>query len=182
MRGKAQPVLDAGAVLLRPWEPKDVPAVVEAYADPGIQQWNLQVVDREEAVAWVARWGANWRSESDACWAAVDLADPGNVLGRITLRNIQLAVGSAELTYWVLPAARDRGVAAAAARAVARWAFGDLGLHRLELHHSVRNSASCRVADKAGFQLEGTAPQRSAPPRRVARHAPPRPSRQRPVK
>lgn len=29
-------------------------------------------------------------------------------------------------------------------------------LHRLELAHSVRNPASCRVADKAGYRLEGT--------------------------
>jgi len=30
------------------------------------------------------------------------------------------------------------------------------GLHRLELTHSVANAASCRVALRAGFVLEGT--------------------------
>jgi len=32
----------------------------------------------------------------------------------------------------------------------------DLGLHRLELRHSTANPASCRVAARAGFRLEGT--------------------------
>jgi RimJ/RimL family protein N-acetyltransferase len=66
------------------------------------------------------------------------------------------AYGVAECTYWVLPAARGRGVATGATLAMAHWALHDLGLHRLELQHSTANPASCRVAAKAGFGLEGT--------------------------
>jgi RimJ/RimL family protein N-acetyltransferase len=29
-------------------------------------------------------------------------------------------------------------------------------MHRVELGHAVANTASCRVAEKAGFRLEGT--------------------------
>ena len=36
------------------------------------------------------------------------------------------------------------------------WAFETLGLHRIEVDHSVENPASCRVATRAGFRLEGT--------------------------
>jgi hypothetical protein len=64
--------------------------------------------------------------------------------------------GVAECTYWVLPAARGRGVATGATVAMARWALHDLGLHRLELRHATANPASCRVAARAGFGLEGT--------------------------
>jgi RimJ/RimL family protein N-acetyltransferase len=39
---------------------------------------------------------------------------------------------------------------------MATWAFETLGLHRLALQHSVHNTASCRVAEKAGFAVEGT--------------------------
>jgi RimJ/RimL family protein N-acetyltransferase len=38
---------------------------------------------------------------------------------------------------------------------VSRWAFA-FGLHRIEVHHSTRNPASCRVAERAGYPLEGT--------------------------
>lgn len=56
----------------------------------------------------------------------------------------------------VLPAARGAGVASRALAAVRAWALGDIGFHRLELDHSTRNHASCRVATKAGYRLEGT--------------------------
>jgi RimJ/RimL family protein N-acetyltransferase len=39
---------------------------------------------------------------------------------------------------------------------VSDWAIHQLGLHRLELEHSTRNPASCRVAEKAGYPLEST--------------------------
>lgn len=68
--------------------------------------------------------------------------------------------GSAEIVYWLLPEARGRGIAVEATKQVTRWAFDELGLHRLRLCHAVANDASCRVAAKAGFVLEGT--QRSA--------------------
>ena len=73
----------------------------------------------------------------------------------MALRDISLAYGLAECTYWTLPRARGRGVAATAARAAARWALAVVGLHRVELQHSVRNAASCRVALRAGFRAEG---------------------------
>jgi RimJ/RimL family protein N-acetyltransferase len=34
-------------------------------------------------------------------------------------------------------------------------AFDVLDLHRVTLYHAVDNEASCRVAVRAGFQLEG---------------------------
>jgi [ribosomal protein S5]-alanine N-acetyltransferase len=157
MRERDQPVLSAGTVLLRPWVSEDGPAVVEAYADPSIQQWHSQVLDPDEAIAWIAQWEATWRSESDACWAAVDPNDPQVVLGRIALRRIDLAAGVGEIGYWVLRRARGRGVASIATVAVAEWGLEKLGLHRLQLEHSVRNEPSCHVAARAGFALEGTA-------------------------
>jgi ribosomal-protein-alanine N-acetyltransferase len=157
MQERDQPVLSAGPVLLRPWEPEDVPAVVEAYADPAIQHWHFQVLNPDEAAAWIAQWETTWRSESDACWAAVDPSHPEAVLGRIALRRIDLAAGVGEISYWVLPRARGSGLASTGTVAVAEWALEELGLHRLVLEHSVRNEASCRVAARTGFALEGTA-------------------------
>jgi len=77
------------------------------------------------------------------------------LVGRVTLTRLMLEGGQAEVTYWTVPVARGTGVAPAAVEAVAAWAF-DLGLQRLELQHSTQNSASCRVAEKSGFALEGT--------------------------
>jgi RimJ/RimL family protein N-acetyltransferase len=62
----------------------------------------------------------------------------------------------AGIGYWVVPAAQGRGIAPRALVPVSDWAINELGLHRLELEHSTRNQASCRVAEKAGYSLEST--------------------------
>jgi RimJ/RimL family protein N-acetyltransferase len=156
MRDRSQPVLrGAGGLVLRPWEPADAPVVLEAYQDPAIRRWNLRRFGSlAEAGAWIVQWDRQWQAERDGCWAVAD--GDGTVLGRVALRGIRLADGVADCTYWVLPAARGRGVATGATVAVARWALHELGLHRLELQHSTANPASCRVAAKAGFAPEGT--------------------------
>jgi RimJ/RimL family protein N-acetyltransferase len=61
----------------------------------------------------------------------------------------------AAIGYVVLGAARGRGVATAAVRLASGYVLGTLGWPRLELHHAVANPASCRVAAKTGFALEG---------------------------
>jgi RimJ/RimL family protein N-acetyltransferase len=69
---------------------------------------------------------------------------------------VDLADGLATIGYWVVSAARGRGIAPRALVTVTDWAIQKLGLHRLELEHSTRNPASCRVAEKAGYSLEST--------------------------
>ena len=156
MRARPQPILRvADQLVLRPWRLGDVDAVVAAYADREIQQWNLQTLDTSEAETWIRKWDKTWATETEACWA-ITAASSGSILGRVALRDIRLAAGLAQITYWILPAARGHGTASAAALEISRWALDDLGLHRLELLHSVRNLRSCRVAEKAAFRLEGT--------------------------
>ncbi|WP_199539222.1 GNAT family N-acetyltransferase [Desertihabitans brevis] len=147
-----QPHLDAGTVHLRPWRNEDAEALVAAYSDPVIQQWHCRSMTFDEALQWVTDARAGWRDETPASWAIA--ADDG-LAGRITLRP-HLADGWAEAAYWVVAAARGRGVAPLALQTATNWAFQVLGLHRVELEHSTGNPASCRVALKAGFAAEGT--------------------------
>jgi ribosomal-protein-alanine N-acetyltransferase len=156
MRDTEQPDLRVDDLLLRSWLPGDADAVLTAFSDPAIQRWHRRsMTSQDEATDWIGQWSHRWRAETDACWAVTDAAS-GRVLGRVSLRDIHLAEGLAQVTYWMLPAVRGQGVAVRAARGVTRWAFEDLGLHRVELHHSTLNTASCLVAEKAGFTYEGT--------------------------
>ncbi|MGY0230265.1 GNAT family N-acetyltransferase [Longispora urticae] len=147
------PVLTGDGLTLRPWRPADAPAVRAAYADPGIQRWHARSMTAAEARAWITSWPARWELESGAGWAVTD--DSG-VLGQISLRRLHLAEAFAEISYWVLPAARGRRVATRALATLTAWCFGELGLHRLEVEHSTLNTASCGVAVAAGFPAEGT--------------------------
>ena len=147
-----QPVLTAGDVTLRPWEPADAPAVAGAYDDPAIRQWHARSMNLGEAGEWIADWPRRWRQESDAGWA---MAGP-ELLAQISLRHIDLIEGHAGISYAVLPAARGRRLASRAVESVTRWAFDVLGLHRAEILHATLNERSCRVAERAGFAYEGT--------------------------
>lgn len=141
---------------LRPCEAYDAPALVAAYADPDIRHWNRpDPLTEDRAVTRIARWRERWRTERAAVWAVAP-AGGGVAVGLIGLADIDLRGGSGEIVYWLLPAGRGAGATAEGVSAVTRWAFEDLGLHRLRITHSVANPASCRVATKAGYPLEGT--------------------------
>lgn len=66
-----------------------------------------------------------------------------------------------ELGYWVRTDRCGRGFATEAGISTVEFGFGELGLHRLELRAGTGNRASQRVAEKLGFQREGTLRQAS---------------------
>lgn len=149
---RPQPVLDAGGGLsLRPWQATDAPGVAAAFDDPEIRHWHHRSMTPQEAATWIAETAAQWEAETDAEWAVVE-ADV--LLGRVALRQMALAIGQAEVSYWTLPHARGRAVATRAASTVAAWALDEIGFWRLEVRHSTQNHPSCRVATRAGFRWE----------------------------
>jgi RimJ/RimL family protein N-acetyltransferase len=149
----SQPLLHVDELLLRPWQSADVPVVLRAYAEPAIQQWHMRTLTPAEAEQWVAQWPHRWQAETGAGWA---VTGRDGVVGQISIRSFGLGEGAGEISYWVLPAARGRRVAGRALSVLTDWAFGTLGLHRIEVEHSTRNPASCRVAEWTGYPLEGT--------------------------
>ncbi|WBB86059.1 GNAT family N-acetyltransferase [Micromonospora sp. WMMC264] len=150
-----QPTLPAeGGLVLRPWADGDAPTVLAAYQDPEIRRWHTRrPASPEQVLQWFAHSRRSWQEETGASWA-VTRGD--EVVGRMTLGGVNLDDGEAACAYWVVPAARGTGVASGALQALSAWALADGRLHRLWLDHSTGNVASCRVAVKAGFRLEGT--------------------------
>ncbi|MHA6761848.1 GNAT family N-acetyltransferase [Streptacidiphilus sp. PAMC 29251] len=151
-----QPALPAAqGLLLRPWEPADVPTFLAAYQDDEIRRWHTRRPSSETRVReWFDAYRQDWEREQGGHWAVT--RDGGEVLGRIALSSVNLDDGMAGVGYWVLPAARGAGVASRALSALSAWALDEIGFHRLQLDHSTRNHASCKVATKSGYQLEGT--------------------------
>src|SRR5215218_6402724 len=141
---------------LRPWRQEDASTVRTAFACPDIQRWHVRRMDSDdEARSWITDWTKRWDDETDASWAIVCRRDD-QAIGQVGLRTVMLFEASAQLSYWVLPAARGTGIAAQAVEALTTWAFDTVKLNRLGLLHSTANLPSCRVAQKASFGLEGT--------------------------
>ncbi|MEU7552347.1 GNAT family N-acetyltransferase [Streptomyces sp. NPDC044571] len=145
-----------GALALRPWAAQDAPALVQACLDPDVRHWNRPgLLSPEQARERIAAWEDRRLAERAVMWAVAP-AGGGLPVGLIGLADFDLPGGSAEFLYWLLPAGRGSGAMVPAVDRISRWAFEELGLHRLRITHSVANPASCRIAAKAGFPLEGT--------------------------
>jgi RimJ/RimL family protein N-acetyltransferase len=97
-----------------------------------------------------AKWHA--REELDFCFFSK--AD-GELVGTGGLHTIDWTLPRFEIGYWVRTPCRGKGLATEATRALADMARGALGAVRLEITSDARNTASRKVAEKAGFELEG---------------------------
>ena len=79
------------------------------------------------------------------------------VIGSIALyRGVNVHFRTAELGYYLGRAFWGRGYATRAVRQACSRVFADTDILRIYAEPFARNAASCRVLEKAGFQLEGT--------------------------
>jgi RimJ/RimL family protein N-acetyltransferase len=93
-------------------------------------------------------------------------AETGEILGGVTMHQLNWELGQAEIGYWLFPAARGRGVATRAARFIADHAFS-IGIERVEARVFSGNQESERVLERVGFTREGVL--RSLPKRQGGR-------------
>jgi RimJ/RimL family protein N-acetyltransferase len=77
------------------------------------------------------------------------------VLGAVGLHRPAWSVPKVEVGYWCRSSCTGRGYVAEAMPAMLRYAFERLGAVRVELVTDAENAASRRVAERAGFRLEG---------------------------
>jgi ribosomal-protein-alanine N-acetyltransferase len=82
----------------------------------------------------------------------------GDIVGRINLRDVDRARGSAVLGYRIAAAQVRKGYAGAAMRAVLDIAFGRLGLQRIEAGARIGNLGSVQVLLNNGFVQCGRTP------------------------
>ena len=84
--------------------------------------------------------------------------EPETVVGKINLSNIVWgAFRSCFLGYKLDESYINQGYMTEAVKAVVRYAFEDLGLHRIEGNVMLCNARSMRVLENCGFQSEGIA-------------------------
>ena len=154
-----QPTLTGPRVRLLPWHADDVPAVFAACQDAEIQRWTQVPVPylREHAEGFVTEIAASTWADGGALFA-VEPRNGGPLIASIGL--FPPSDGYAEAGYWTVADRRGQGYTAEALRVLPAWAFGELGLRRVELLVDPANAGSRAVARSAGFRIEGTVRQR----------------------
>lgn len=134
----------------------------------------LRALSRQHLTVWEPLWTRDELSRSafrrrlrqyqremreDQGYAFLVFREGGATLvGGLTISNVRRGVAqSASVGYWMgLPHVRH-GYMTDAVQAIVPFAFGTLGLHRLEAACLPHNAPSARVLEKAGFRREGTA-------------------------
>ncbi|MFF0222842.1 GNAT family N-acetyltransferase [Streptomyces sp. NPDC004629] len=146
---------------LRLWDAgseADVVAWHRGRSDPDFRRWNTPLRIAADLDGARASLRAQMQSAADGSCVPFLVMDAatGATLGHVAVNAIDHALRLARVGYWVLPEARGQRVATRALAVAARWAFTELGMHRLELGHALGHDASCRIAQNCGFPYEGT--------------------------
>jgi RimJ/RimL family protein N-acetyltransferase len=140
---------------LRPFTLADAPAVARACNDETIQRWLPlpSPYTAEVARDWCGRLSHALLESGDGLPLAMS-AGGGELIGSVSLKKTDWRTRVTEVGYWTAPWRRGEGHATAATAFLARWALG-AGMERVELTAATGNTASQRVAEKAGFRFEG---------------------------
>jgi ribosomal-protein-alanine N-acetyltransferase len=89
-------------------------------------------------------------------WFSISLKESSEFIGLcgINLSADRFKIG--EIFYKLHPACWGRGYATEVARALVKYGFEELGLHRIEAGVATENSRSIRVLEKIGKKRDGT--------------------------
>jgi RimJ/RimL family protein N-acetyltransferase len=155
------PTLANDRVLVRPLASGDLESLHAAVLESrdAVGRWmswchtDYSVRDAEE---WIAHCRRGWEAGADREFGILD-ATSGEVLGCAGINQFNRVNNFANLGYWVRTSCVGRGVASTAVLLLAKYAFGELKLSRIEIVAQVDNVASRRVAEKAGCKFEGVA-------------------------
>jgi ribosomal-protein-alanine N-acetyltransferase len=152
-------------VLLRPLGVSDFPAwsEVRARSADWLLRWEPRRLPGQPDVttdrdAFSVRCSARERERQLGTAYGFGVFVEGRFAGEINLSSIQRGpFQSAYVGYWIDEAVAGHGYTPEALVVLARFAFDDLRLHRIQISVIPRNSASRRVVEKLKIRAEGTA-------------------------
>jgi RimJ/RimL family protein N-acetyltransferase len=151
--------LKTARLLLRAHREQDIEPTVAMFGDELSKRWLSapQPYTLEEGRRWCMDSSHLLRAMGDGIHWAITDAQSGRYLGGIGVKGTDWLRRSTEIGYAIAPWARGRGYAPEALRVAAEWILREQSFNRVELFAATGNTASQRVAEKAGFAREGVA-------------------------
>jgi ribosomal-protein-alanine N-acetyltransferase len=105
----------------------------------GLIGWYQQMYDRQEAIHWM-----------------IILKATDEMIGTCGVHNWSSSDRRVDIGYVLHPDYWNQGYTTEAARAIIRWSFEQLNVHRVQADCTEGNEGSARVLLKCGFKHEGT--------------------------
>ncbi|HVY87125.1 MAG TPA: GNAT family protein [Caulobacterales bacterium] len=155
--------IDGEGVFLRAPEARDYAEWSElreksrAFLTPWEPTWAIDELSRGSFRYKLRRYAEDARDDKAYAFFVFREED-GALVGGVTLSNVRRGVAqAASLGYWSGEPFAGKGYMTAAVKALLRFAFEELELHRIEAACQPENAASRAVLTKAGFAQEGQA-------------------------
>ena len=112
--------------------------------------WYVPTYSPADAGEWVRHSCSQHEAKTGYHFAICD--DGGDLIGVISLEDVDLRTGTAMLGYWVATPATGQGAATAAIRRVLAWASVHTPIRRIWALIAADNRASRRVAEANGLR------------------------------
>ena len=138
-------------LVLRPTEPGDTEAFVEAWAS---EEWTRLLLSRTLNPAEVAEMIRRRREPGDGRFFGLVVERDGDVVGDSMLHLQGTGLSEGEIGWTILPQHSGRGYATEAARAVLRLGFEHFGLRRIVANLDARNDRSAALCERLGMRRE----------------------------
>lgn len=156
-------------LLLRRWEVSDAALLSDAIGQSieHLRPWMPWVAHEplsiEERAGLIRGWEANSQQGGDVVFG---IFLEGAVVGGCGL-NHRSTPDTLEIGYWIHVNYVGRGFAREAAAELTAMALAQPGIIRVEIHHDAANTASRRVPESLGFQLDGETPDTPVAPSEI---------------
>jgi RimJ/RimL family protein N-acetyltransferase len=152
------PTLETERLRLRAHRADDYPALSAIWSDPAVvRHIGGQPSTPQDSWMRLLRYGGLWSVLGYGYWAIEEKAS-GRCIGDIGYADFKRDIvpsldGMPELGWVLASAAHGQGYASEALTAVLAWGDAHFGAHRAACIIAPDNTASIRLASKAGFQL-----------------------------
>jgi RimJ/RimL family protein N-acetyltransferase len=154
--GDRLPTLAAPRVALRWLTAADASALFAIFSDPAVMRYwsTLPMSDIAQARKLIADIHEGFRARRLFQWGIARL-DDDRIIGTCTLFAINETQGRGEIGYALGHEFWGRGYMNEALKALIDFAFGTLGMRRLEADTDPRNAGSLHALERLGFRREG---------------------------
>lgn len=146
------PTLETDRLRIRPYSEADIAELLPLIGTKEVAATTLRIAHPYTEKD--AREFLEFANEPGKAWLAITLRNAGRQIGGIGLR-IEEQHQHAELGYWLGAAYWGQGYATEAGRAMLRFGFEALKLHRIFATHFKHNPASGSILKKLGMRYEG---------------------------
>ena len=153
---KHMPTLECERLVLRPMRVTDAPDMYDYAKRDELTKYLLWLPHpspsySKEFLKFVVK---RYRAGDFFDWA-IEEKESGRMIGTCGFASIDIENKCGEIGYVINPDFQHRGYAPEAARAVIKFGFDELSLHRIQCRFMQENEASFKVAKKLGMTFEG---------------------------